>query len=329
MIPVYKRTSVDPDVLAVAGARWGLQPAEIEPIHTGEYRHTGTHFVYRVGYDGRPAMLRITVPGLRSPLENQAECDFLSHLNREGVAVALPLPSHRDREVEPIEAADGLWSASLFTEAPGRLIGATDAAYTATFVEEWGATLGRMHRAASIFRPVAGWERGDWDEAYWLRHALLLLPPDDRRAHMEFDLVTAALRDLPQTQTTYGMTHGNFGPQHVRYDPEHGMTALDFADCGFHWYVWDIAVAMSQALRQSDDQKAWFRRHFLAGYAREFAPGLELIEQLDWFLRLRMLELYLSRLWWFGPKPTPEEQAVLTRLRADVHRPVSWAAVAV
>ncbi|MEZ4560364.1 MAG: hypothetical protein R2851_22220 [Caldilineaceae bacterium] len=62
-------------------------------------------------------------------------------------------------------------------------------------------------------------ERGDWDEDFWLAQADTLLPPDDDVTRDELAQIAAALRTLPQTDATYGMTHGDFGPQNFRYDP--------------------------------------------------------------------------------------------------------------
>ncbi|MCB0157570.1 MAG: phosphotransferase [Caldilineaceae bacterium] len=313
---------IDPQLLAAVAARWPLDPAQLAQVSRAG------NIVYRAALNGQTVYLRLTEPSFRTPVDNQAECDFLSYLNREGVAVALPVPSQRDREVEPIEVGDGIWSASVFAEAPGTWVKPGDALYTAAFVEQWGATLGRIHRAAHTFRPVAGWERGDWDEDFWLAQVDTLLPPDDDITRGELAQIAAALRSLPQTDATYGMTHGDFGPQNFRYDPAHGITAFDFGNCGYHWYMWDIAVALSLALWEDDAHKAWFRTHLLDGYAAVFPEGLELLDHLDWFLRLRMIVVYLSRLWWFGPQPDRAQQATLARIHANVRTPVRWERVA-
>lgn len=313
---------LDPNLSTAIAERWPIHAAQLEEVSRAG------NIVFRTQLNARTVYLRLTEPGFRSPVENQAECDFLSYLNREGVAVALPIPSQRDREVEPIETDDGVWSASVFAEAPGSWVKPGDSLYTSAFVEEWGAALARIHRAASSFRPVAGWERGDWDEDFWLLRMAELLPAEDAAARAEMEQIAAALRTLPQTPATYGMTHGDFGPQNFRYDPPRGITAFDFGNCGYHWYMWDIAVAFSLVLWENDDDKARFRGHFLEGYAGIFPEGLDLMEHLDWFLRLRMIIVYLSRLWWFGAEPNPEQQATLARIRANVLTPVSWERVA-
>ena len=311
-------SSLPVQLAAEAASRWDLDPASLEFVSATK------NVVYRASLNAQPVYLRLTAADFHSVVENQAECDFLAYLDQVGLAVAMPLRSQRDRMVEALEDKGGLWSASLFANAPGDEIRPNDPRYTAAFVTEWGASLGRMHRAATEFRPVAGWERPDWEQDFWLRNALKFLPRDDLRARAEYETVCAVLHELPATATSYGMTHGDFAPQNFRYDPARGITAFDFGNCGYHWFMWDVATALSLVLWDEASHKAWFFEHFMAGYRREFEPGLELIAQLDWFLRLRMLVVYLARLWWFGPDPTPAQVATLARIRANVHDPVSW-----
>ncbi len=304
-----------------AAMRWTIPATALEHVSTGG------NIIYRTLLDNETVYLRLTEPRFRSLRENQAECDFLDHLEREGVPIAAPLPSMRERVVEPLETDDGIWSASVFTAAPGRWVRRGDDLWTEHFVREWGAALGRVHRAAATFEPVTGWERRRWDEDFWLRHATLYLPPDDTRSRREFDLVMAHFRDLSPAPAQYGMTHGDFAPANFRYEPDEGITAFDFGNCAEHWYMWDVAVALSTVLWETDEEKDAFRVSFFYGYTKEFSQQALMVEQLNWFLRLRMLVVFLSRLWSFGPNPTAEQQRTIDRIRANVHHPVGWDSV--
>ncbi|MEZ4613010.1 MAG: hypothetical protein R2838_22675 [Caldilineaceae bacterium] len=74
----------------------------VGPSNRRSWRKSAGPATSSIALGGQTVYLRLTGPSFRTPVENQAECDFLSHLNR-GVAVALPIPSQRDRDVEPIE----------------------------------------------------------------------------------------------------------------------------------------------------------------------------------------------------------------------------------
>lgn len=301
-----------------AAAKWGLAATALEPVSSGG------NIIYRARLDHEAVYLRLTEPDFRTVAESQAECDFLDHLERHGVRLAAPIPSRDDRVVEPLETPAGFWSASLFTEAPGRHVVRTDAFWSDTFVEDWGRALGRIHRAATTFEPVSGWERSEWDEDFWLRQAALYLPPAENRSRLEYERVMAYFQDLPTSPTTYGMTHGDFAPANFRYTPDMGITVFDFGNCGNHWFMWDVAVSLSIVLWEADDEKEAFRRLLVDGYTKEFGADALMFEHLDWFLRLRMLVVYLSRHWWFGADPTPEQQVILQRIRANIDTPVSW-----
>jgi Ser/Thr protein kinase RdoA (MazF antagonist) len=71
---------LDPNLFTTIAERWSIHAARLEEISRAG------NIVFRTQLEARTVYLRLTEPGFRSPVENQAECDFLSHLNREGVA---------------------------------------------------------------------------------------------------------------------------------------------------------------------------------------------------------------------------------------------------
>jgi Ser/Thr protein kinase RdoA (MazF antagonist) len=304
-----------------AAALWQIDPATLAPVSSR------AHAVYAGRLEGNPVYLRLTNPQFRSFIETQAECDFLAHLEHQGVAVAAPLRSARERHVETVAAggeAGPEWSAVVFGEAPGAEVTYGSEAWNDAFVTAWGQALGRVHQAALAWRPVAGWERKHWDEDYWIRNAYLLLPAEDTHALVQYEVLMAYFRDLPRTPETYAMTHGDFAPQNFRYDPVRGITAFDFANAGYHWLMWDLATSLSFGLRLGQSERHRFRTALIRGYGAEFPAGLAHMEQLDWFLRLRVFYVYLSRLWWFGPQPTPEQQRILAHWRRLIDQPIRW-----
>ncbi|MEZ4613009.1 MAG: phosphotransferase [Caldilineaceae bacterium] len=165
-----------------------------------------------------------------------------------------------------------------------------------------------------------------------LAQADTLLPPDDDVTRDELAQIAAALRTLPQTDATYGMTHGDFGPQNFRYDPVHGITAFDFGNCGYHWYLWDIAVASARPCGRTRSIRRGSGTH-LGGLCCGLSGRAGPARSSDWFLRLRMIIVYLSRLCGSAspgscatshPRPHPRQRAHPRSLgagcRADVAR---------
>jgi Ser/Thr protein kinase RdoA (MazF antagonist) len=129
---------------------------------------------------------------------------------------------------------------------------------------------------------------------------------------------------LPVISDTYGMTHADFGPRNFNYHPELGVTAFDFGNCCYHWYISDLAIALSTLRRWPCDERCRYRDWLLDGYQEVFPIDEKLLSNLDRFLRLRILYVYLDRLMLFGSTPTPAQQATLDELRKSVHEPFEW-----
>lgn len=308
-----------PETLAqTAAALWS---AEVETLALLTSAGTTT---YRVQRAGAAVYLRLTNPTFRTVAQNQAECDFVNHLQREGLQVSVPLKSSNGREVEPFELADGIWSAQVFTEAPGVIVRPGDALWGEAFVRAWGRALGELHRGATTYGMKEGHGRWAWDEDLWLATAERLLPAADTPSRQEFETVMNWFRDLPKTLQTYGLTHSDYGPQNFHYDPQLGITSFDFGNLSEHWFMWDIAICLSIVLWRPVAERRQVRAWLLESYAEVFPLDEALLADIDWFLRLRMLYVYLSRLWWFGEHPTAAEEATLARIRRLVHNPVSW-----
>jgi Ser/Thr protein kinase RdoA (MazF antagonist) len=102
------------------------------------------------------------------------------------------------------------------------------------------------------------------------------------------------------------------------------LSSIDFGNCGQHWFMWDIAISLSVVLWLPYVEQSQIRHWLLAGCKSMLPIVPEMLAELDWFLRLRMIYVYLSRLWWFGERPTSHQQLVLDHLRYLVHHPVTW-----
>ena len=91
---------------------------------------------------------------------------------------------------------------------------------------------------------------------------------------------------------------------------------FDFGNCCHHWFVSDVVISLStlRRLPERDQYRDWL----LTGYRRVRPLEGPAWEARAWFMRLRVLYVYLSRLRKFGRQPTPEERQTLEVLRALV-----------
>jgi Ser/Thr protein kinase RdoA (MazF antagonist) len=120
----------------------------------------------------------------------------------------------------------------------------------------WGHALGRLHRFAAGWQPpesfsrmYLGWkglyrqEGGLWHPAGEL---FAMMPARYRGA---FEAVTKQVRkvmeDLGEGPDTFGLVHGDMYLENVLFRAGEARI-IDFDDCGFGYWMYDIGVALSQ-----------------------------------------------------------------------------------
>jgi Ser/Thr protein kinase RdoA (MazF antagonist) len=304
---------------ALAAARlWGADARTLE--HIGDFGNS----VYAVMRAGQKLILRLTEPSFRSWSDNQAELEYLLHLDSRGVRVNVPLASRAGALLEHVTVGDRLLLASLFTFAPGEYVDRDSPHWGAPFLRAWGRALASIHRASRGFRPASEARRWVWSEEMLIVNARGLIPADDAPSLRELETLLGWFARLPTSDDTFGMTHADFGPRNFNYHPAGGVTAFDFGNCCYHWYVSDIAISLSTLRRYPRAERDRCRNWLLAGYQEIFPIDRELLAGISWFIRLRILYVYLDRLTLFGPAPTAEQQATLRELRRNVHERFEW-----
>lgn len=278
--------------------------------------------VWLVRRAGEPFVLRLSDPAYRSIAESRAEIDFLDHLDTCGVQVATAIPSTEGSTVETIRSNDEEMLASLFRHAPGERVDPSSPHWNDDLFLEWGRTLGRIHAASRIYEPDGERRRWHWKDELFLAHASRLIPREDSETLRAFDDLIEWFDKLPRASETFGMTHGDFAPQNFHYHPEHGITAFDFGNCCYHWYISDVVVSLTVVRRHPERDR--YRDLIFEGYREHGAIDPALLGNVAWFFRLRAFYVYMSRLMKFGPTPNEEERSILETLRRNVHLPFAW-----
>ena len=101
--------------------------------------------------------------------------------------------------------------------------------------------------SASGRRP--GFVRPTWDWPEIARQLEGRLGPDDRRV---VDAVADRLRpllvSLPRDPSSFGLIHSDLHRGNLLYQ-RGGVAAIDFDDCGWGWFAYDLATILSSAER--------------------------------------------------------------------------------
>jgi len=225
----------------------------------------------------------------RSENETWRAGDLIIRLHREGYHTGQEIASElawltklQDlpglRAVRPIAGAAG-----LVTEVDGRFV----VAFARIVGQElqpgddlarWFAPLGeitaRLHLHARQWTPSPGFARKRWDvntilgpAPHWgdWRQAQDLGAPGKALLERATRALADQLRAYGTGPDVFGLIHADLRLANLMVD-DRGLTAIDFDDCGFGWWVYDLAAALS--FIETDPRLPDLIARWCDGYAR-------------------------------------------------------------
>jgi Ser/Thr protein kinase RdoA (MazF antagonist) len=304
---------VDPTTLP-----WQLDPT------TPDLVRRSSNEVWRTTRAGSPVYLRLTPARHRSRDEVTAEVSWMAALTVAGARVVRPLPSTSGRLVET-GTLDGApaWLA-CFTAAPGRPARKPDD-YTPPVLESWATLLADLHRHAAHHAEVAGTPgaaRSAWDRDRVFQTAEAASANDVIEAREALADLVAWMRGLPTDRACFGLTHADLHLGNLNV-ADGVVTAFDFDDACHHWFIHDVAVAVTSIRKAAWEHPGRFdaqaaEARFLACYFAQAALAPHWRARLEAFVAYR---LALSACWASRAAVTGELDDELT---AWFHRSLPW-----
>ncbi len=264
--------------------------------------------------DGQRYVLRIHRPSGKTPEQVRSEMMWLTALHQEAAVVApTPVPTRTGDllTVTRIENVPEPRMCVLLRWIDGRFV---DRALTPTHLERVGAFMARLQDSAGQFRPPDGFVRGRLDHLYGKpvgitetvarQHvdnpedevaAIQLVtdmcsPEDGRRVAQFIQRIRTAQRQLGQGPDTFGLIHGDLHQENYLFH-QGQVRAIDFDDCGYGYYAYDMAVTLFNV--RFRDTTPLLRERFLAGYRRIRPFSTEHEQYLDTFMDLRDLQMMI------------------------------------
>ena len=239
------------------------------------YAGHGWSDVYLVrAWDGptgslRRYFLKVYAGGWRTEADVLFELDFLRHLDRKGISVALPLVGRNGETIQWLELPEGRRCFVLSHAAPGRPLGEQTDEIQATLL---GSLAAQLHAAAEDF--YSPHQR----TPLTIERLLDLSPleafgrPNDEglaRVRRAAARVTEFLEMLPLSALERGVCHGDLGGRNVFLDGEPGgrTTLIDFDDCGPGYLAYELGHVLMyfRLFRAGAADRLWQR--FVEGYA--------------------------------------------------------------
>jgi Ser/Thr protein kinase RdoA (MazF antagonist) len=292
-----------PEVLAELGtrvtgslARWGLPPStSIRLLNVSE---NATFALSEPS--GREWVLRVHRVGYSSAQEIRSELEWMQALRRDSVTdTAAPLCGIDGDPVQVLRPSSGAAGAPerfavAFERLPGREPDSRDAVH---WFERLGESTARMHGHAKRWPLPAGFCRKRWDfdamvgpQGFWgsWRAAIGLEPSGAAIVERALDLIRARLESYGAGADVFGLVHADLRLANLLVDGTH-LRIIDFDDCGFSWFLYDFATAVS--FIEHEPYVPQLLRAWVAGYRRESPLGADAIAEIPTFVVLRRVLL--------------------------------------
>ena len=267
------------------------------------------NLVHEYERDGNPFILRISFRPDRTAGQIQAELHFVNYLAEHGVRVSRPVPSRNGNLLETVQAAGIPFHIASFVKGKGMRVPDNGYRYREgapieEYFENWGQILGQMHALAKDYQPASDRvKRPVWSEIHKSRLMIETRVPD--RLVVVRDRIQTLLKkvlSLPKDRDSYGLIHGDFNDGNFTVDTTNGdITAFDFDDCCYFWFVYELASAweggIGRVMFQGLEERKAFMDHYMeqvmAGYNRENSLRAEWLARLPLFVRLIQVEEFL------------------------------------
>lgn len=284
----------------VALRDYGIQSARLVPLAHME------NTTFRVdASDGKRYVLRIhrttgsPFHPVRGAAEVRSEMSWLVALQRETrLNVPDPIPTQTE-DLLTVAAVDGVPTPRicvLLRWGEGRFL---DAGLTPSHLERVGTFVARLHEHAMGFEPPPGFVRGRiGDLSGGVRDYVAGTVREfcglEAAATVEaiLGLVEGARDELGAGPDAFGLIHADLHQENYLFDRGR-VRAIDFDDCGWGHFAYDLTVVLSELGWRPDYEAR--RAGLLRGYraVRDFPAAHE--HYLEVFHGLRLLQLTL----WF------------------------------
>jgi len=307
-----------PEVVAdlhrmVAGAleRWGLSPQTVISLLNLSENAT---FALSDPKAPQELVLRVHRVGYSSAEEIRSELAWMKALRRDGVIdTAAPLPGSDGELVQTLTSPSGRPSrhAVAFELLPGKEPEA--GADAPRWFERLGELTARMHVHAKSWTLPPEFRRKWWDcdamlgdKGYWgsWRDAIGLDGPGETALEQAVSLIRQRIDRFGMNPERFGLVHADLRLANLLVHDTH-LRIIDFDDCGFSWFMYDFAAAVSFIEHEamvSDLLRAW-----VLGYRKVAPLSAEERAEIPTFVVLRRI---LLTAWLASHSEVPFAQAM-------------------
>lgn len=238
---------------------YGIDPASARVVSLSYVNNA----VFSVEAGGSKFVLRLHRLGLRRVEAIESEMRWLDAISRE-TRLCVPRPVRTQAgtwlsEVH-VDGLDTPLNISLFVWIEGVFYQPNEV--TPAQAERLGAFLAELHHISASFQPPTGFYRPrlDWeglfgvDSPYNPGAGNAIFTPDQRAVlDAVAERARTAMTTLSESAPNFGLIHGDFIAKNYLFTLDgSAVCAIDFDDCGFGYYLYDLAPALLQWSTEPD-----------------------------------------------------------------------------
>ena len=241
-------------------------------------------------------VLRIHQPGYQTAEEITSELEWLSALRRDAeLPVPEPVPTVNGELLVKVAApgVPGVRNCSLLRWMKGRMLTKSVLPHHFRAV---GRLMAQLNEHAVQWQPPRGFTRRHWDwdglfgdTAGFGVPAQVLWAEIPESDFEPLETVTRHVRqvmdELGKGKDVYGLIHSDLAVQDNMLFRGGEARAIDFDDCGYGYWMYDIAVTLSDW--QEDDSWPTIRDAVIGGYREIRSLPEEQLAYLDQFMAAR------------------------------------------
>ncbi|MEO7733515.1 MAG: phosphotransferase, partial [Kofleriaceae bacterium] len=253
-----------------------MQPSDLEELTAFEnYVYSGEN------EDGVDVILRLSHSTRRTVDYTLGEVEFVRYLGAAGIPVSQPILSEAGQFVERIEDDEPghYFVVTAFERAEGVVFDDApplkEQYWKPPLFRDLGRLFARLHNRAQTYKlSNPRFKRQEWYE-YDVVDINRFAPPEELLVRAQTAKIIERLKQLPRTPEHYGVIHADLHMHNFCF-ADGRITAFDFDNAEYAWFVKDIAVLLFYVARdevrgEREAAVSAFLAPFLEGY-RELRP---------------------------------------------------------
>lgn len=214
-----------------------------------------------------------------------SEIEWIQFLNENGVNVTIPIIVNGESYINNL--TDHLFFVA-YEKVKGTQIDINSEDWNENLFKQWGKGMGTMHYLSKMYK-------GKYKRPQWNEHKIYQMNMDsfDSRIKVKWEKYLEDIKSMSTSKDLYGIIHGDLNHHNFLFHKGE-ITYIDFGDSEFHWFAYDIAIAIyhaSQTIKDRDERDQFaslFFKSFIEGYSMKNSVN-GILSHIDFFINFRHL----------------------------------------